>query len=120
MDVPNNLPLIKGDRTRLMQVVLNILKNGIDSIVESGAGKNLCIEAGVEEGWLILRVRDSGGGYAEVVRDRLFERGFTTRRSGAATGLYNSRVIMESHGGMVDLTSEGAGTGAVAKVAFRL
>jgi len=120
MDVANNLPLIKGDRTRLMQVVLNLLKNGMDSVVESGAGKNLSIKAGVEEGWLILRIQDSGSGYTEVVRDRLFERGFTTKPSGAGTGLYNSRVIMESHGGMVDLTSEGAGTGAVAKIAFRL
>ena len=120
IEFPNQLPSIKGDRTRLMQVVLNILKNSIDSLAEPEAKKKIWIKAGVEGEWLLVRIRDSGSGFPANIAERLFERGFTTKQSAAGTGLYNSRVIMESHGGCVEVTSEGIGKGTVARLAFKL
>lgn len=130
VEIPKDLPAIKGDRTRLMQVVLNVLKNSIDSFPGAGAAagsgtglaaeKNISIKAGVEGEWLIVWVSDSGGGFPATVGSRLFQRGFTTKQHSAGTGLYNSRVIMESHGGCIDLTSEGPGRGAVARIAFKV
>src|SRR5262249_22052683 len=118
IEIQNHLPSIKGDKTRLMQVVLNILKNSIDSLAEPVAEKYIRIKAGVEGEWVIVRVRDSGSGFPAFVAERLFERGFTTKRSGAGTGLYNSRAIIESHGGCIEVSSEGPGKGAVARIAL--
>ena len=89
-----------------MQVVLNVLKNSIDSFAEPVKEKKISISAGVEGEWLIVRVHDSGNGFPPTVAERLFERGFTTKPSAAGTGLYNSRVIMESHGGQCGVESQ--------------
>jgi signal transduction histidine kinase len=101
-------------------VVLNVLKNSIDSFMETDEEKRISVKADVEGEWLIVWVRDSGLGFPAAVADRLFERGFTTKKSAAGTGLYNSRVIMESHGGCIDVSSPGPGRGADARIAFKL
>jgi PAS domain S-box-containing protein len=45
LNIPADLPIIKGDRTKLIQLLLNILKNSIDAIDKDAAEKNICISA---------------------------------------------------------------------------
>ena len=120
LDIPVELPAIKGDRTRLMQVVLNILKNSIEAIDVQAAEKSISIRMFTEEDWLVLQIRDSGCGFDETTGRRLFERGFTTKSSGTGLGLNSCRVIIESHDGTIDMTSDGPGKGAMITIRFKI
>ena len=119
-NVATDLPGIKGDRTRLMQLILNILKNSIEAIDTDAPEKIILINAFTHNDHLVLQIKDNGNGFAEPVAARLFERGFTTKASGSGLGLYNCLTIMESHEGDISLTSEGERKGALATVRFKI
>ena len=120
LNIPDELPVIKGDRTRLMQVILSILKNSLEAIDLNADEKTISFTAHSEEDLLLLHVRDSGNGFNESVGGRLFEKGFTTKLSGTGLGLYNCRAIVESHAGSIDVSSEGPGKGTLATVKFKI
>lgn len=120
LDFPEEQPVIKGDRTRLMQLILNLLKNSIEAIDIHAAVKAISLRMHRQDGLLLLLVRDSGGGFNEAIASRLFERGFTTKSAAAGLGLYNCRTIVESHEGSIALNSEGPGKGALATVRFKV
>ena len=120
LDVPVELPAIKGDRTKLMQVILNILKNSIEAIDIRAVKKTISIRAHSREGQLILQVQDSGSGFDEATGKRIFDRGFTTKSSGTGLGLSSCRAIVESHAGTIALTSEGPGQGTLTTITFKI
>jgi ligand-binding sensor domain-containing protein/signal transduction histidine kinase len=120
LDLPEEPPVIKGDRTRLMQLILNVLKNSIEAIDIDAAIKTISLRMHRQDGLLVLQVRDSGKGFDEATAARLFQRGFTTKSSGSGLGLYHCRTIAESHEGAIDLTSDGPGKGAIATIRFGL
>jgi signal transduction histidine kinase len=120
LDIPDELPLIKGDRTRLMQVLLTVLKNSIEAIGVQAEEKTICLRIRAEADLLVLEIRDSGSGFDGVIGSRLFELGFTTKSAGAGLALYNCRTILDSHSGTMDLTSDGPGRGALATISFKV
>jgi PAS domain S-box-containing protein len=96
---PSALPRVKGDPTRLQQVLLNL---GINAGEAMPGGGTLAIEAkpltihrkvdadrwGVERGsYVQIEVRDTGHGMDEAVLRRVFEPYYTTKQPGAGTGL---------------------------------
>jgi signal transduction histidine kinase len=119
MDLTTESPVILGDHTKLMQVVLNLLKNSVEAISLSAAEKTISIRLYSDEGLLILELADSGNGFDESTAGRLFERGFTTKSSGSGLGLNNCRSIIESHRGRIDISSKGVGMGALTVVKFK-
>ncbi|GGH78226.1 signal transduction histidine kinase [Filimonas zeae] len=118
VDVPGTLPVINGDRTRLMQVMLNMLKNSHEAFTNDISDKRIQIRGYVLQGWLVLEVEDNGVGFEPEQAARFFERGFTTKSSGTGLGLYNCRAIIESHSGNIRISSEGPGRGAVTTIQF--
>ena len=120
LDIPDEIPLIKGDRTRLMQVILSTLRNSLEAIDGNAAEKAISIGMHVTDGLLLVQVLDSGAGFDETTALRLFQKGFTTKPSGAGLGLYNCRAIVESHEGTITITSEGPGKGALVTIKFRI
>ncbi len=62
-DIPAELPLIKGDRTKLMQVILNILKNSIEDIGIQEGKKTISIRAHTTADLLVLEIGDGGKGF---------------------------------------------------------
>lgn len=112
-------PVIYGDRTRLMQVIMNILKNSIEAIGKDASDKTICIRLYSEEDFLILEVEDTGNGFDAETGGRIFERGFTTKSSGTGLGLQHCRGIIESHGGTISLSSKGVGKGASVQIKFK-
>ncbi len=85
-DIPDNLPAIKGDRTKLMQVILNILKNSIEAIDIYAVDKTISIIIINHTDLLELQIKDSGKGFDEATGKKLFTRGFTTKSSGTGLG----------------------------------
>lgn len=112
--------VIKGDHTKLMQVILNVFKNSLEALpVEMGRNKiGIFMENTGEQ--IILRITDNGHGFDQETAAKLFERGFTTKVTGTGLGLYNCRSIIESHAGTFDLTSEGIDKGAVTTITFKV
>ncbi len=120
LDINENLPVIKGDRTKLMQVILNILKNSIEAIDIYAADKSITITADSCNEFLVLKIKDSGKGFDEEIAKQLFTRGFTTKSSGSGLGLDHCRAILEGHGGTIDITSEGPDRGALTIMKFKI
>ncbi|HVS93929.1 MAG TPA: PAS domain-containing sensor histidine kinase [Mucilaginibacter sp.] len=112
--------VVKGDHTKLMQVILNVMKNSVEAIDMEKDEKNMVISLNSDEKHIELRIADNGCGFDEETRQKFFQRGFTTKKSGTGLGLYNCRSIVESHAGTFDIESEGPGMGAVTTIRFAL
>ncbi|MGJ7506561.1 PAS domain-containing sensor histidine kinase [Variovorax sp. GT1P44] len=95
------LPLVKGDRIQLQQVILNLLMNGsaaLSTVDDRPRQLQVRTERSADGG-LQLSVQDNGVGIGEVDADRLFEAFYTTKSQGLGIGLSVSRTIVENHGG---------------------
>jgi len=117
-DIPEQIPMIKGDRTKLMQVMLNILKNSIEAIDTDLLKKEITISLLQNDKTLQLTITDTGKGFDKTTASRLFERGYTTKNTGTGLGLYNCKSIIESHAGHIDIYSEGLGLGTTTSIKF--
>jgi PAS domain S-box-containing protein len=112
--------IIKGDHTKLMQVMLNVLKNSVEAIDFDADEKMISIALEPHKDTIELIITDNGQGFDKETAARLFGRGFTTKKSGTGLGLYNCRSIVESHTGSFEIKSDGPGLGAVTTIKFAL
>jgi two-component system, NtrC family, nitrogen regulation sensor histidine kinase NtrY len=99
---------IVADRDQLRGVFINIIRNAIQAIQESGT-----ITAGVylEKHLCIIKISDTGQGIPEEILTRIFEPNFSTKTEGMGLGLAIARRVIEDHGGMISCSSErGKGT----------
>jgi signal transduction histidine kinase len=96
---------VYGYPNEFSQVALNLLGNAKDAIVEHKAAHGrITVRIAEEEGAVVMRVRDNGGGIPEAIQNRLFQPYFTTKEKGTGIGLYMSKMIIESHmGGSIQM-----------------
>ncbi len=120
IDVADNLPLFNGDRTKLMQVILNVLKNSVEAIDVYTMDKSVSLNATANCNSLTLKIHDSGKGFDQETSKKIFTRGFTTKKTGTGLGLEHCRAILEAHDGSIDITSEGPGKGALTTIKFTI
>jgi PAS domain S-box-containing protein len=101
MELADGLPLIRGDRVQLQQVLLNLIINAIEAMSDLGDGaRELLISTGkIDSDGVLVTVRDSGPGLAPATLERVFESFYTTKPSGLGMGLSICRSIVEAHGG---------------------
>jgi signal transduction histidine kinase len=108
------LPLIRGDRVQLQQVILNLILNAVQAM--SGITertRELLIRTEQEaSGAVLVTVRDSGRGFSLESFDRLFDPFYTTKAGGMGMGLTICRSIVDAYGGRI-WASLTAGLGAV-------
>jgi len=104
--------IIYGDRTRLEQVFVNLLRN---STKYTDPGGNISVSAAAEENEIVVRVKDDGQGIPPDLLPHIFEL-FMQERSGAhgglGVGLNLARGLIQQHGGTVTALSDGPGCGA--------
>ncbi len=114
LELAEDLPLIAVDTVLIQQVLLNLIRNGIDSMIESGANNNRIIVRSARAGgkFIEITVTDHGGGLTEEARERMFEPFFTTKSNGMGLGLAICHSIVEAHGGKLDF-KENADSGLV-------
>jgi PAS domain S-box-containing protein len=100
-ELGEGLPLVRGDRIELQQVILNLILNAIEAMTDlSGGERQLLIATGkTEAGDILVAVHDSGPGLAPAVQENLFRAFYTTKPNGLGLGLSICRSIVESHGG---------------------
>jgi Na+/proline symporter/signal transduction histidine kinase len=112
IDCPTDI-LLTADRTRLIQVFVNLLTNACDA---SRPGDEVLVQARVVDGNGVIEVIDDGEGMAEDLLDQVFEPFVTTKGPRHGTGLGLSVVyrIVEDHGGQIAIDSRpGQGTRVV-------
>jgi PAS domain S-box-containing protein len=110
--IADNLPTVRGDRHRLLQVMTNLLDNAVKF---KGGQKEPCIEIGVRDfaGIPVFFVRDNGMGIDPADQPKvfgLFER-INPEIPGTGIGLATVKRIIEAHGGKIRVESEGLGKG---------
>jgi PAS domain S-box-containing protein len=107
--------VIDGDATRLEQVVANLLSNAAKYTEPGG---RIAVAAAYGDGEVVLRVRDDGIGIAPEMLPRVFdlfaqaERSLARIQGGLGIGLTIVKRLVELHGGRVEASSDGLGTGA--------
>ena len=108
---------IQGDADQLDQLLINLVRNGVDAAVETGGG--------VEVSWqkrgsrqLEITIADEGPGVADT--HNLFVPFFTTKPDGTGIGLVLSRQICEAHRGTLTLEPRTDRPGALARLRLPL
>ena len=107
--IEDNLPDVDLDPVLILQVLVNLLKNGLDSMREAyplssrWSAPPVKISANLDTSafpaMIRIEVTDSGSGIAEAVVERMFEPFFSTKSDGMGMGLNICRSIIESHQG---------------------
>ena len=105
-ELADRLPIVKGDRIQLQQVVLNLVRNASDAMREiENRPRRLLIRTQQADENVRVTVEDSGVGFDPTIADRLFESFYTTKAEGMGIGLSVSRSIIEAHGGRLWATA---------------
>ena len=96
-ELVEGLPLVRGDRVELQQVILNLILNAIEAMSETSEGpRELLITTGkTESDDVLVAVRDSGPGLAPAALEHLFKAFHTTKPNGLGLGLSICRSIIE-------------------------
>ncbi len=101
---PNLQDLMLNDK-EIKQLILNLTRNGIESMTSNGTG-TLYIRTIQEEDAAVLEVQDTGHGIPKNKLDHLFEPFYTTKPSGTGLGLAVCLSIVERHQAKIDVRSE--------------
>lgn len=106
-----DLEWVRGDRIQLQQVVLNLLRNALESMSLVDGPKDLLVKTERDEGGSVrLSVKDAGVGFDEQLTNRLFDAFYSTKNGGMGVGLALSRSIIENHhGSLVAAPNNGPG-----------
>ena len=106
---------VRGDLTRLAQVLANLLNNAAKYTDERG---HIWVDASLEGSQALLRIRDTGVGIAPTLLPHVFdlfaqsERTLDRSQGGLGIGLTLVKVLVEMHGGTVQASSAGLGAGS--------
>jgi signal transduction histidine kinase len=121
VDIPADVPLLRGDERKTMQIVLNLVTNAI-KFSEAGGRVEIACRVDEREG-LSITVSDTGIGIASDDLGRVLEAfeqvdsSLSRKQQGTGLGLPLVRAMMELHGGRFELSSA-LGVGTEAKIVF--
>jgi two-component system, NtrC family, sensor kinase len=95
----------RADEDKLRQVIRNVVSNAVDAVAGKPGGR---VE--ISGGPGVLEVIDNGAGMTDEVRRRIFEPFFTTKKTGTGLGLPMAQLLVEAHGGKLEVLPHEAGT----------
>lgn len=99
------------DRTQLIRIITNLVKNAIQSIPEDQDLKVVLVSVHEKETMVEITVTDNGIGIEEINKEKIFEPKFTTKNSGMGLGLGIIKNIIENYKGTITFETElGKGT----------
>ncbi len=112
-DYDPSIPEIRGDRDKLIQVVLNLLNNAVKSLTNNG---HIIIKTRVLRNFTIRQINhplvlcaqivDNGQGIPEGLQDKIFYPMITGHADGTGLGLSISQTIINQHDGLIEFTSK--------------
>jgi two-component system, OmpR family, sensor histidine kinase VicK len=114
IEIVSNTPADKleiyADKSRIFEVLSNLIRNSIRFSDEEGA--TITVNIGQKEGYAVVEVRDNGRGIDPEIMPRLFTKFATKSYQGIGLGLYISKSIVEAHGGRIWAENNTNGRGA--------
>src|ERR1700734_2907123 len=113
-ELADGLPVVRGDRVELLQVILNLVLNAVEamSALTEGPRELQIVTSRTESNHVLIAVLDTGPGLAHAAEKNLFKAFHTTKQNGFGPGLSICRSIVESRGGRM-WASANAPRGAV-------
>ncbi len=131
LELLDGLPNVKGDRSQLQQVLMNLITNAADAVAHEDGRiwirtelTVLSVDGGSEDffgvgpapgRYVVLEVRDNGEGMDEETRRHMFDPFFTTKATGSGLGLAALQGIVRAHAGGLSVRSV-VGEGTVVRV----
>lgn len=115
MDLAPELPVMRGDRIQIQQVVINLIMNSLDAVQDLPQDSRLIevTSRTADEPGIRLTVNDSGPGIAPEVLDSIFEPFYTTKAQGTGLGLTVCRSIAATYGGRLQAENRSEGGASV-------
>ena len=116
----SEIPPVVVDKHKAIQILVNLIRNAKHALDDGGhAEKRLIVRVAKNGGDFVhVSVIDNGVGISKENLTRLFEYGFTTRKSGHGFGLHSSVRAAQEMGGSLTVQSEGVGHGAAFTLAL--
>ncbi|MGH7192395.1 MAG: sensor histidine kinase, partial [Candidatus Saccharimonadales bacterium] len=109
----DDLPPVTLERSKLLQVLDNLVKNAVESMSACDTKRVLTVQIKAEPNDQVrIAVKDTGDGIDPANANRIFNFGFTTKQSGNGFGLHSSANAMAEMGGSISVHSDGVGLGA--------
>jgi putative PEP-CTERM system histidine kinase len=98
-------PKVLMDQEQFSKVVTNLVLNATEAV--PSAGGEIKVGTVQSNGWAVLTISDNGCGMApEFLRTALFRPFQTTKKNGFGIGMFQSKMIVEAHGGRIEVESE--------------
>ncbi|MBI3182266.1 MAG: PAS domain-containing sensor histidine kinase [Myxococcales bacterium] len=108
-----DFPQVELDRHRVLQILVNLLSNARHAVQSAEKPvKEIRVKAELSGNLVRVSVADNGAGVPDEARPRIFEHGFTTKKSGHGFGLHSSAIAAREMGGSLTFHSDGPGQGA--------
>ena len=116
--VPPELGPVVIDANQITQVLLNLVLNALQAVTDEG--RILLGAFQPREGLLEIYVEDNGPGIPPELRKRIFDPFFTTKEKGTGLGMAIVHMIVENHGGEIQMVSPLPGQNAGCRIAIQL
>jgi signal transduction histidine kinase len=109
------LPLITTDRHKVLQILLNLIRNSKDAVKASSNPDRQITISMIRDGEasVAVRVADNGVGIPQENLVRIFSHGFTTKQDGHGFGLHSGALAAKQLGGSLTAESEGENAGSI-------
>jgi len=118
IDCPPGFPRIHLDKQQFLQIMVNLIKNGLQAMPDGGKITITCREKTVDrQPKAVIDIADSGKGIPEDMREKIFNPFYTTKSSGIGLGLSIVHKILDQHNATIEVASS-AGKGATFSLVF--
>jgi signal transduction histidine kinase len=117
----DHLPMVLLDKNRLMQVIINLIKNSSEAferLEPDNRKKTIRIKTFAGNGHVGFEIADNGIGIDQENIDHIFDFGKSYQRS-SGIGLYYCKMFVEDNGGTLDVSSPASGQGITVRVTFK-
>ena len=98
--------IMEGDVNNLKQVFLNIFSNSVEELKGQTGVKKLLFEVDCDDEYVVFRIKDTGSGISDEIRERIYEPFFTTKETGTGLGLTITAKIIKDHDGILQIEND--------------